>query len=103
MSEETLARAHDRLRAKLKIDPPLKAKLAVEDDEIFGTLIREEPRVSTNDKGEESHYEVAILGEANLDGPHHHPQGMGRHPAGRGLAIRGGPEAHVGRAPTASR
>jgi hypothetical protein len=68
MSENTLQRAHDRLRAKLKVDPPIPAKLAVEDDEILGTLVRVETRTAVNDKGEERHYDVAVLGEANLDG-----------------------------------
>jgi hypothetical protein len=68
MSENTLQRAHDRVRAKLKVDPPIPAKLAVEDDEIVGTLVRVETRAAVNDKGEERHYDVAVLGEANLDG-----------------------------------
>jgi hypothetical protein len=68
MSEHSLQRAHDRLRAKLKIDPPIPAKLTAEDDEILGTLVRVERRTAVNDKGEERHYDVAVLGDANLDG-----------------------------------
>jgi hypothetical protein len=68
MSENTLQRAHERLRARLKIDPPIPAKLAVEDDEVLGTLVRVEKRTAVSEKGEESHYEVAVLGDANLDG-----------------------------------
>jgi hypothetical protein len=68
MPETTLQRAHDRLRAKLKIDPPLPAKLTATDDEVLGTLVRVESRTAVNDKGEESHYDVAVLGDASLDG-----------------------------------
>jgi hypothetical protein len=68
MSESSLQRAHEQLRAQLKIDPPIPAKLTAEDDEVLGTLIRVERRTAVNDKGEESHYDVAVLGEANLDG-----------------------------------
>jgi hypothetical protein len=53
MSDTTLQLAHDRVRAQLKIDPPIPAKLAIEDDEILGTLVRVEGRTTTNDKGEE--------------------------------------------------
>jgi hypothetical protein len=66
MSETTLQRADDRLREQLEVDPPLKLTL-VEGDLFFGTLVRVEERTATNDKGEESHYEVAAFGEANLD------------------------------------
>jgi hypothetical protein len=67
MSETTIQRADDRLREQLEVDPPLKVTL-VEDDLFFGTLVRQEERTATNKDGEESHYEVAVFGEANLDG-----------------------------------
>jgi hypothetical protein len=66
MPKNTLQRADDRLREQLKVDPPLKLTL-VEDDEFFGTLVREEERTATNKDGEESHYEVAVFGDASLD------------------------------------
>jgi hypothetical protein len=66
MSETTLQRADNRLREQLEVDPPLKLTL-VEGDLFFGTLVREEERTATNKDGEESHYEVAVFGKANLD------------------------------------
>jgi hypothetical protein len=68
MSESSLQRAHDWLRAKLKIDPPVPAKLTATDDEILGTLVRVERRTAVSEKGEENHYDVAVLGDADLDG-----------------------------------
>jgi hypothetical protein len=66
MSETTLQRAYDRLREQLEVDPPLKVTL-VEGDQFFGVLVREEERTATNKDGEESHYEVAVFGDATLD------------------------------------
>jgi hypothetical protein len=68
MSENTLQRAHERLRARLKIDPPIPAKLAATDDEVLGTLVRVESRTAISEKGEESRYDVAVLGDADLEG-----------------------------------
>jgi hypothetical protein len=63
MSEQTVARADDWLREHLAEDPPIGLKL-LDGDVVLGTLVTEETRTG-NDGGE---FEVAVLGEADLDG-----------------------------------